>query len=385
MTEPTARVDWTRDPVVCFATCAPGLEPILHREMQALGLSKIERQVGGVRFEGKPAEWMRANLWLRTAGRVLLRLERFEAHGSEALYAGAIALPWEAWLRPGGTLRVDAQSKDSELDHTRFVEQRIKDAVVDRVTQRGAPRPEVVGEDADLRIHAHLYRNRVTLSLDSSGAALRKRGWRVAQGRAPLAETLAAGLVQLSGWNGKAPLIDPFCGSGTILVEGALWKTNTAPGLFRERFGFESWAQWNRSVWEREKSKAEEARRPLGKTRLVGMDHSQERVAEARENLERAGFPQAQLEVCDARAWAGKPGWNAQIVTNPPYGIRVGEEGRMRDLYAQLSSHWKAVAEGYGLTLIAPVEIMAAFGLDWTQRVPVKNGSLECEAVQTIL
>lgn len=377
--------DPTVGPSVCFATCAPGLEPVLHRELQALRMPKVERQVGGVRFTGGPADWMRANLWLRTAGRVLLRLTRYEAHGSEALYAGALECEWERWLRPGGTVRVDAQSKDSDLDHTRFVEQRIKDAIVDRVTRRGAPRPQVVGEEAHLRVHAHVYRNRVTLSLDSSGAALRKRGWRNAQGQAPLSETLAAAMVQLSGWNGKAPLVDPFCGSGTLLVEGALWATNTAPGLLRERFGFMAWPGFSAKLWERERKAAEAARRPLGKTRLVGLDHRPERIAEAQANLTAAGFSSTDLQVLDARAWAGKPGWNAQILTNPPYGVRVGEEAKMLGLYEQLGQHWKAVAQGYGLTLIAPIELLPAFGLAWEQQVPVKNGALECAIVSTQL
>ncbi len=385
MSGPHARelavVDPTAGQATCFATCAPGLEPVLHKELQDLRMAKVERQVGGVRFVGGPADWMRANLWLRTAGRVLLRLVRFEAHGSEALYAGAMQCPWERWLRPGGTVRVDAQSKDSELDHTRFIEQRIKDAVVDRVTQRGAPRPQVVGEDADLRVHAHLYRNRVTLSLDSSGTALRKRGWRQAQGQAPLSETLAAAMVLMSGWNGKAPLVDPFCGSGTLLVEGALWATQTAPGLLRPKFGFMAWPGFAPKLWQREYRAAQAAQRPLGKTRLVGIDHRPERIEEARLHLQQVGVDGAQLEVNDARAWVGKPGWNAQILTNPPYGVRVGEEGKMQAFYAQLGQHWRAVAEGYRLTLIAPEELVEGFGLPWRERVSVQNGSLACAIV----
>ncbi|NOT31438.1 MAG: hypothetical protein HOP15_13405, partial [Planctomycetes bacterium] len=161
---------------VFFVTCARGVEPVLHAEAKAIGLAKIERQVGGVRFEGTRADGWRANLMLRTAVRVLQRLERFEARDGDALYAAVHALEWERWLAPEGSLAVQAQSTESALDHTQFVEQRVKDAVVDRFRARTGTRPSVDRDDPDLGIHLHLYRDRATLSLDTSGEALHKRG-----------------------------------------------------------------------------------------------------------------------------------------------------------------------------------------------------------------
>ena len=362
-----------------FATCSPGLEPLLHRELQNLRMSKVERQVGGVRFSGEAGEMMKANLWLRTAGRVLLRIGRFEAHGTEALYAGAKEIPWENWLKRGATIRVDAQTKDSDLDHSRFIEQRIKDAVVDRVTELGFPRPQVEGEEADLRIHAHLYRNRVIVSLDSSGAALRKRGWRVAQGRAPLAETLAAAMVLESGWNGKAPLLDPFCGSGTLLIEAALWASNRAPGSFRESFGFESWKGFEPKPWKQIKAEEEKGRKPLGKTPLLGWDHSRERVEEAKANVESAGFAgKIEIGPSDARQMPTKPGWNAQILTNPPYGVRVGEAAQLEGLYSAFGAYLSQVGSGYEVLLLTVPELVEHLGWERPQVKEVRNGAIDC-------
>ena len=228
------------DRSVFFATCAPGVEPVLHAEVRALKLAKSECQVGGVRFEGEVADGWRANLWLRTAVRVLQRVARFPALDGDALYDGVAGVEWSRFVTPAGTLVVDAQARASALDHTQFIAQRVKDAVVDQLRARSGQRPSVDKDDPDLRIHLHLYRDRATLSVDTSGASLHKRGWRRYQGPAPLSETLAAAIVLLSGWDRRAPLLDPFCGSGTILVEAASLAAGLAPGRFR-RFGFERW------------------------------------------------------------------------------------------------------------------------------------------------
>ncbi len=168
-----------------FVTCAPGLEDVLTAELEQLRLGRVERQIGGARFAGELRDAYRANLWLRSAVRVLLRLARFQAPDADELYRGACAVDWSRFLRPGGSLWVDAQSRESALDHTRFVEQRVKDAVVDQLRTSGGERPAVVRDDPDLRIHVHLWRDRATLSADTSGASLHKRGWRRAPGRVP--------------------------------------------------------------------------------------------------------------------------------------------------------------------------------------------------------
>ncbi|MEO2237202.1 MAG: THUMP domain-containing protein, partial [Candidatus Poseidoniia archaeon] len=175
-----------------------------------------------MRFEGGMLDAWRANLWLRTAVRILWRLEQFEALDDDALYTAVRKIDWTRFVGPEGSICVSAQTRDSLLDHSRFIEQRTKDAIVDDLRDRTGARPNVDRDSADLNIHIHIFNNRVTLSIDTSGASLHKRGWRRYQGRAPLAETLAAGILQLSGWDQRSPLVDPFCGSGTFLVEAAL-------------------------------------------------------------------------------------------------------------------------------------------------------------------
>ena len=188
-----------------FVTCAPGVEPILHGEARGLGFARVERQVGGIRFEGTMQDAWRANLWLRTAVRVLRRESRFEAASESALDAGVSAVDWSRFLRPDGLLWVDAQTRESGLDHSHFIAQRVKDAIVDQVRAADGTRPTVERDGADVRVHLHLFRDRATLSVDTSGASLHRRGWRTAQGRAPLAETLAAAVVLQSSWDRRSP------------------------------------------------------------------------------------------------------------------------------------------------------------------------------------
>ncbi|MCB9914979.1 MAG: RNA methyltransferase [Planctomycetes bacterium] len=366
---------------VHFATCAPGLEPVLHAEARALGLAKLERQVGGVYFEGEARDAWRANLHLATAVRVLRRLVRFEAASSDALYEGARALEWGPWFARAESFRVDAHVNASTLDHSLFVAQRVKDAVCDALVDARGARPAVDKEEPDLRLHVHLFKDRCTLLVDTSGDSLHKRGWRRFQGRAPLAETLAAGVVRLSGWDARSPLVDPFCGSGTLLVEAALLACGRAPGLTRERFGFERFPDFDARAWARLQDEARAAARPLGKVRLVGYERDPEVVAGARENLAALGLAdQVALEARDAAALELRAGWNAWLVTNPPYGERVGEGEDLVGLYTELGRRLRTDAAGYRLALLSGnPSLAAALALDVRERVALQNGALACE------
>ena len=356
---------------VYFATCAPGLEPLLHAELRALRMTRTEQQVGGTYFEGQRLDAWRANLELRTATRVLLRLARFGARDADELHAGASAIEWERYLAPDGRLVVDARSRESALEHTRFVEQRVKDAVVDRLRTGSGVRLSVDAEDPDLRIDAHLFRDRCTLSIDTSGEALHKRGWRRHQGR--------------------APLLDPFCGSGTLLVEAALLASGTPPGLFREQFGFERLpghdAPGFAALRERLRARAHELPAKLA---LRGSDADAGAIEGARENLEAVGLAErVQLEVADARDFAPPRGWNGWIVSNLPYGVRVGasatrdaSRGELdlvalhRDFGARVREH----CAGYSEALLTGDPALArALGLRFDRRVALQNGALPCE------
>lgn len=366
-----------------FVTCVPGTERELFREVKALGFSKSESQVAGVRFEGTRKDAWRANLSLRTAIRVLERLTRFEAPDEDALYAGAKAIEWERWLAPDGTLAVDARSKDSALFHTRFLQQLVKDAVCDRLRERSGTRPSVDPASPDLRIDLHLFKDRATLSLDTSGDPLYKRGWRRHQGRAPLAENLAAALVLRSGWDHRSPVVDPFCGSGTILVEAGLIASGRLPGAMGRRFGFERFGDHDAKAYERVLEGARAEGKPTRKLTLVGLDREPERIEQARENLAAAGIEaRIQLEEGDARTWMPKAGWNAWIVTNPPYGARVRSDGNVDVLYTAFARRLAEYAGGYHVTMISSVtQGLDALPLVGASRSAILNGGLECEVI----
>ncbi|HIG88322.1 MAG TPA: hypothetical protein EYQ25_14935 [Planctomycetes bacterium] len=363
-----------------FATCAPGLEPVLHQELKDLKLARIERQVGGCRFDGTRLDAARANLWLRTANRVLLRVARFECASESQLYEGALEVPWEKWLKPDGTLRVKARARDSTMTHARYVEQRVKDAICDRFRRDHGTRPSVGESGVDLGISVHLYRDRAILALDTSGEPLYKRGWRQAQGRAPLPETLAAGMLLLSQWDRRSPLLDPFCGSGTLLVEAALMAADVAPGSFRS-FGMERWRDAQPVMFERLRAEAEERRRPIKKLQLVGSDIDGERVQDTDRNLAAAGISaNLHLDVLDARLFSPKPGWNGHIVTNAPWGSRVGAGGqeRLLSLYRSFGAQLRQKCEGYGLALLGGTEQqLEALNVPGEQR-ELANGNQPC-------
>jgi len=359
----------------------------LHAEARELKLARVERQTGGVYFEGTLADARRANLWLRTAVRVLMQVARFPCEDGDALYAGAREVDWSQFLQPAGHLVVDAHTNQSRLDHTRFVEQRVKDAVVDQFRERTGDRPSVDRENADLGIHAHVYRDRCRLLVDTSGRALHRRGWRRAQGTAPLAETLAAAVVLLSGWDRRAPLLDPFCGSGTLVIEAALIAGRMAPGLFRERFGFESWPGHDPASWLREKQQARSQANLPGKLRLIGTDASAERIAEARANAEGAGLGQhLELHVADATGFAPRPGWNGCVVSNLPYGKRVGQRRELDGLYKAFGRRLKAACAGYRVALLTSSgPHIRELDLGRTEETSILNGGIDCRLLCTTI
>lgn len=367
-----------------FAVCAPGIEPLLHAETKALRLAKVERQVGGVRFEGTIHDAWRANLHLRTAIRVLLRLERFPAANEDTLYRGVRDIDWRRFISSESSLVVAAQTRESRLDHSLFIEQRTKDAIADQFLERDGVRPSVDKESPDLVVHVHFWRDRCTLSVDTSGASLHKRGWRCYQGRAPLAETLAAAIVLASGWNGKAPLIDPFCGSGTLLVEAALIANNIPPGSFRDLFAFERFPDHDVGAWKTMRASALNEVADKRKVTLMGNDADRAAVEGARENLVRAGLDgQVELAVGDAASIEYKSGWNASIVTNPPYGERVGDASELTHVYRRFGEMLRSRCGGYSLTLLAGNERLArCLALRPTKGMKVSNGALPCELLQ---
>lgn len=365
-----------------FATTGKGVEEVLARELVMLGMGNVSQETGGVRFQGDMAACYRANLWLRTANRVLLPLVEFACQNPQELYDGVRAIVWERWLTPDLTLAVDCNLRDSTMTHSGFVALKTKDAIVDRLRDHFGRRPSVDTKDPDLRVNVHLVKNRCILSLDTSGSPLDRRGYRLARTEAPLRETLAAALLELAGWDGTVPLVDPMCGSGTIPIEAALKAGRRAPGLLRQ-FGFQRWSAFDRTLWQRLLEEAREEALATLPAPIIGSDMSARAVATARENCERAGvdglIQLAQRELAD---FTPPPGPGILIV-NPPYGQRLGEEEALKPLYRQLGDVMKQRCKGYtAYVFTGSSELAKCVGLKATRRIVLFNGPLECRLLK---
>jgi putative N6-adenine-specific DNA methylase len=360
-----------------FATAAKGTEPALRDELRELKLRHVRADRGGVHFEGEIADAARACLWSRVALRILLEVAAFEASDEGALYDGARAVDWSSWMTTRTTLAVRATCRSSRLTHTQFIAQKTKDAVVDRLRDRFGARPDVDREDPDVLLSVHLARDKATLYLDVGGASLHERGWRARAGAAPLRETLAAAVVRLSGWDRHSQLLDPMCGAGTIAIEAAAWAAKLAPGLARERFGFERWASHDEATQTRMRELRAEARaaaRGAAQGPHVRASDSDERaVALTKENAKAAGVQLVvePRDVRDARP-LDPPG---VVVTNPPYGERIaGGEA----LYSDMARSLRRMRGSTVALLAGTPEIARAMGRNPERWWSLYNGAIEC-------
>jgi len=311
---------------------------------------------------------------------VLLKVARFEARDDAELYRNVQSIDWSAHLAPEGTLRVDAHSKESALEHTLFVEQRTKDAICDQIREKTGVRPSVDLDDAQLGVYVHIFKDRCTVLLDTSGDSLHKRGWRKFQGRAPLAETLAAAVVLASGWDRRSPLVDPFCGSGTLLVEAALIAANIAPGIFRERFGFERWPGHDVRRFNSVRDEVR-ARGVLPKKLVLqGFDSDRDAIAGAKENALSAGLGASiQFECAPIERFEPKKGWNAWLATNVPYGERIGDERDLMPTFERFGAIVRERCHGWHIAILSGNENLSrALAIDFARRIPLQNGSIEC-------
>jgi putative N6-adenine-specific DNA methylase len=316
-----------------FASCAKGTEGALRAELSELGFRNVRADRGGVRFEGERRDAFRACLWSRIAVRVLEPLGDFECPDEDALYAGVRSLDFSEVLSVRQTLAVSASAHHSALSHTQYIAQRTKDAIVDRQREREGARSDVDRRDPDVHVFLHLARDRATVYLDLAGSPLHLRGYRKSHGEAPLKETLAAAVLRLAGFDPKAPVVDPMCGSGTLLIEAALWAAARAPGLFRERFGFERWASHGdaeRAIMQelRAGARGVDGELPL----CEGSDINPEALTSAKENATRAGVRLRLRELPMSEARPSTP--NGLLVSNPPYGERLASSA---DLPRQLA------------------------------------------------
>ncbi|MBN8713912.1 MAG: bifunctional 23S rRNA (guanine(2069)-N(7))-methyltransferase RlmK/23S rRNA (guanine(2445)-N(2))-methyltransferase RlmL [Xanthomonadales bacterium] len=370
-----------------YATCPKGLEYLLRDELAALGADDAHETLAGVRFSSSLETAYRACLWSRLASRILLPLAEFDAVDDDALYLGVQAIDWEAHLSSGGTLAVDADTSQSRLTHSQFIARRVKDAVVDQFSRNLGARPDVEVEEPDLRINLHLRRDRATVSLDLAGTPLHRRGWRRTQGEAPLKENLAAAMLLRAGWPevyaGGGSLLDPMCGSGTLLIEGALMVADVAPGLQRSYFGFLGWRQHDQALWasvlDEARQRAESGLRAL-RSVFFGSDSDPQMIQAAKHNAQAAGvagfFTLQRQDVAHAAPPPGSA--TGLLITNPPYGQRLGERAEMPGLYRQLGEVLRTRFGGWRAAVLAgDVELGRALRLRPERRYALYNGALK--------
>jgi putative N6-adenine-specific DNA methylase len=361
-----------------FATCPRGLELLVAEEMRRLGAQKIHAVGGGVEFAGDFFLCYRVNLESRLASRVLWQVASGAYRGEDDIYKTACALRWTDWFDARHTIRVDVSAIKSPLASLNFVTLRIKDAVCDRIRRLSGHRPSVDTRTPDIPIQAHLSDRDLTLYLDTTGEPLFKRGYRRAAGEAPLRENLAAGILRLAGWNPGTPLLDPMCGSGTILIEAALMAFDMAPGLGRD-FAFEKFKNFDARRWRElcvQSRSREKPKTPLG---VYGSDISSDAVKAARANLAAAGLEAAvRLGRADVLAISA-PAKEGIIVTNPPYGVRIGEQQRLAEFYPKLGDVLKKRFGGWRVYLLsADMRLPKLIRLAVSRRTPLYNGALEC-------
>ncbi len=362
-----------------LATCSRGLEEVLASELVALGAAGVTTERGVVHFSGDRRVLYAANLWLRTAMRVLVPVAGGPAPDRDALYSLASEVPWEDYLGPDTTFAVEAVGRTPAFANTAFAGLVVKDAVVDRLRRRLGRRPDVDRRRPDLGIHLHLGRS-VTLSLDTTGEPLSHRGYRRRGGPAPLAESLAAGIILLAGYDGSQPLLDPMCGSGTIAVEAALLATRTAPGLGR-RFACERWPGHDAGLLDELRDEAERARR-AAPAPITARDLDPRAVARTRAAAAAAGVDGAvTVEHGDLGTLAAPPG--GMVVSNPPYGHRLGEVDELRPLYRRLGDALKHGATGAtAWLLMGERDLAKEIGLRPARRIVLFNGPIECRLVR---
>jgi 23S rRNA (guanine2445-N2)-methyltransferase / 23S rRNA (guanine2069-N7)-methyltransferase len=370
-----------------FATCPKGLEYLLRDELIAIGASDVREALAGAHFSGTLETAYRACLWSRLASRILLPLAEFDAADDDALYRGVQEIDWSQHLAAHATFAVDAGTAMSKLTHSQFIGLRTKDAVVDQFRQRDGNRPGIDTDEPDIRINLRLRRDRATVSLDLAGSPLHRRGWREVQGEAPLKENLAAAMLLRARWPevyaAGGALLDPMCGSGTLLIEGALMAADLAPGLRREYFGFLGWQQHDIALWrgllDEATQRAETGLRGL-RSVFFGSDADPRMVQTAKRNAQEAGVAGFfTLDKQDVTHAAPPPAVDyGLVITNPPYGERLGERAEMPKLYRAVGDALRARFTGWRAAVLAgDVELGRAMQLHADKRYALYNGALE--------
>jgi len=370
------------DTLQFFAPCPRGLETVLADELIAMRAIAVQATSGGVHFQGNWLTCYHANLHSRIASRILWQVAKKPYRNEQDIYDTTTTLPWSEWFTPDLTIRVNLAAIQCPLRSLEYITLKIKDAVCDKFRRTSGKRPNINTVAPDIRIHGFLDAQQFTLYLDTSGEALFKRGYRKNSGNAPLRENLAAGILHLSGWQPGIPLLDPMCGSGTFLIEAAEMTFNIAPGL-RRHFAFEHFKQFDQPQWQQLKDQASSARLPATQIPVYGSDLYGYSLADARINLEAAGLLEA-VHLKQASALEiSAPQSQGILVTNPPYGVRIGEAGLLAEFYPKLGNVLKNKFMGWNAYIFtADPSLAKTIRLKASRRIPLFNGALECRLLE---
>jgi putative N6-adenine-specific DNA methylase len=364
-----------------------GLEDVLAKELIELGANNVQIERRAVSFTGDLRMLYTANFCLRTASRVLVPIATFKAKKTDDIYEQVKQVDWAQYMTEKTTFQIDATVYSDLFRHSQFVTYRVKDAIVDWWMERGGVRPSVKLTNPDLYLNVHIGGDIVTVSLDSSGESLHKRGYRVANTQAPINEALAAGMLLLAGWNGQGDFYDPMCGSGTLLIEAALIARNIAPGIYRKGFAFEKWANFDADLFEDVYS--DDSREREFTHKIYGSDAGFYAMQTAMKNVESAGL-QRDIEVKQIRVQelrlTEKDTDGALVMINPPYGERLAQDKDVMNLYKDMGTALKHQFSGATAWIISSNdEALKCIGLRPAKRVRLVNGDLDCWFNQYVL
>lgn len=373
-----------------FATCSKGVEDLVQKELESLGIERIKIRTGGVAFSGCVEDAYRACLWSRVASRILLQLKAFEISSDDDLYTEVISIDWSEHFSQDQTLLIDCFSSHSVVSNSHYASLRVKDAIVDQFVQNTTHRPSIDRDDPDIRINLYLSDRECLLYLDLSGDALHKRGYRQSAGSAPIRETLAASMLYRAKWpdfyGQGLPFYDPMCGSGTIIIEAVMMAANIAPGLLRSRdgrrFGFYRWKGFDSKKWDDILEDAEEKKRTGVRSLPVisGSDNDEKLVGIARNNIKVAGLPSfIKISLQDVTHDLIPPVTEkGLIVTNPPYGKRIGQVQLLRTLYHRFGVQLKTHFNGWTAVIITTEQDLArSLGMRAFRKNMLFNGALK--------
>lgn len=372
-------------PCTVFVTCATGLEALLEEELKEIGFGEIKEGFRGVYvYNVKLLDIYRLNYLSRIAGRVLLPLAEFNCYDQKALYQGVSRVDWTRYLKPGRTFAIDANVSHRTLKNSHYAALLAKDAICDQLRERTGHRPNIEVKDPDVQLNLFIHEKHAAISLDTSGAPLYKRGYRIQSVEAPMQESLAAALLRLARYSPEELTIDPCCGSGTLIIEAALMATKTAPGFLRQRWGFMNMPEFSSLDWLKVKNEADDRRVPMPKGRLLGLDINQASLHASKVNARAAGV-HAGIEWVQSDFREYEPTVPPSLlITNPPHGNRLDETDRLRPLYRSLGDFMKRklALPSRGFVFTANLELAKEVGLAPKKRHVLSQSGEECRFLE---